>query len=702
VLPLIGIAGIEAALGLLTAGVGEVQGTYGSRDHFAGLLEMILPFAIAYGIALLKPDSSQGASRVGSVLKACAAFLAATLMLLALLYSASRMGVVSSLTGLFLMAASAVGSKRIPIWRRFVVIACTAAVVLLIITFFSPDELIARFGGLLTDKEARWPVWGDTLRLIRAFPLFGCGLGNYGTAFLKYQTTAVDLDYTFAHNDVLQLVSELGIGGFLILAALMLGIFGRAMRAVTSATDRNTRFLGLGCVGAISAISLHSLADFNMYIPANALILAWLSGIAAGSSGARSVAQKRGTFSPVLLRYFGRVISCLLLIYAAAWLAFGTAFASDRRSERLFCTFGICDTDAVVAAQTLEHGGTVAAVPETMLLEAIRRDPAAPQRWCDLGEAMLKSGNIAQARYCFSNAVALAPNIPPVLQRAAAFYWGIHDDEKALQEMAHILERTDSFDDVIFDWYVTQKIGVREILRDFPSGPRAAQAYLRYLINIDDASDAATVWNWILSRGNADDNLARDYTNFLFAEQKYQTSAESWARYLGNRRNGYLESNWLFNGGFETRLTGAPLDWKIEEVDGVVAMRDSTVAHRGSHSLRIQFAGSENVNYSQVTQTAFVTPGNYRFEAYVRTLGITTDQGVKFHIFDPEAIFRVDISTEQVLGTNGWKKIERSISIPKETRLIEVQVVRPSSWKLFDNKITGTAWIDSVSLSKLD
>jgi hypothetical protein len=36
----------------------------------------------------------------------------------------------------------------------------------------------------------------------------------------------------------------------------------------------------VGILGALFAIGLHSLADFNLYIPANALTLAWLSGIA--------------------------------------------------------------------------------------------------------------------------------------------------------------------------------------------------------------------------------------------------------------------------------------------------------------------------------------------------------------------------------------------------------------------------------------
>jgi len=38
--------------------------------------------------------------------------------------------------------------------------------------------------------------------------------------------------------------------------------------------------LAVGLLGVFVAIGLHSLADFNLYIPANALALAWLGGLA--------------------------------------------------------------------------------------------------------------------------------------------------------------------------------------------------------------------------------------------------------------------------------------------------------------------------------------------------------------------------------------------------------------------------------------
>jgi hypothetical protein len=62
---------------------------------------------------------------------------------------------------------------------------------------------------------------------------------------------------------------------------LLAGLFGKAARAA-GRPESETRSLGLACTAAMTAILLHSLADFNLYIPANAMALSWITGIAAG------------------------------------------------------------------------------------------------------------------------------------------------------------------------------------------------------------------------------------------------------------------------------------------------------------------------------------------------------------------------------------------------------------------------------------
>ena len=706
VVPLIAIAAVEAGLGLWQAASdADVQGTYRSRNHFAGLLEMALPMTVAYAIALLGVKRFRGVSSRGfRMLGGCVVLCLAGVMLLGLAHSLSKMGFVAGLSGLFVMGALTVATTLQGAKKRLSM-AGLASCGLLAFFALPTDQLVGRFGYLFSDGfgtgGGRWPIWLDTLHLLGGYPLFGCGLGNYGTAFLKYQTTGVDRAFTFAHNDYLQLASELGAVGFSIFAALMLAVLIRAIRAATGNRDWNTRALGLGCVGAIAAIAVHSLADFNMYIPANALLVAWISGIAVCLS-MRSVPDRQMP-SRAFIPRTAIALACLLVVYAPASILAATAFRGNLQAERHFCRFGICDTDAVLDVQTDEHRGTVGAVPIVDLLEAVRRDPASPQRWCDLGEAMLRSGRVEQARHCFANALALGPNIPPVLLRAAHFYHDVGEHERALAQTSRVLEQTDAYDDVIFNWYGEKNMPVAELLADgLPSAPRVPQAYLRHSIRTRNFGDAATAWTWLLAHGHADDRVAHDYVNFLYGDRRYEAAARSWAVYLGNRRNGYMESNWLFNGGFESDPSGTAFDWRMGNLnDDVEVALDGNMARSGARSLRVRFGGKENVTYSHTSQTALMTPGVYRFEAFVRAQDVTTDRGIGFRIFEAEGISRVDVRTELTAGTTDWKKIEQIVRVPHEAGPLTVQVVRPRSLK-FDSLIGGTAWIDDVSLARIE
>jgi hypothetical protein len=52
---------------------------------------------------------------------------------------------------------------------------------------------------------------------------------------------------------------------------------------------------------------------------------------------------------------------------------------------------------------------------------------------------------------------------------------------------------------------------------------------------------------------------------------------------------------------------------------------------------------------------------------------------------------------KQFIGTNPWSEVSHEIVVPPETRLLRIEVIRQLSMK-FDNKVSGTAWIDDVKL----
>jgi O-antigen ligase len=232
--PLLGIAALEAGLGLWQhfEGTGRQArwGTYANHNHYAGFLEMALPFAVMYPVAVLRRVHSRWHSSVAPVLTASVACALAVLIFAGIILSFSRMGFITALTSLFVMGTLVLGTTQLS-WltgsRRCqgAAVGMVAALVLAGFVFLPPERLIQRFAEFVsTDgltSNGRTQLLVETIPLIRAYPVFGCGLGGYETAFSRYKISGVLVTDDFVHNDYLQLLAELGLLGFVIGAALV-------------------------------------------------------------------------------------------------------------------------------------------------------------------------------------------------------------------------------------------------------------------------------------------------------------------------------------------------------------------------------------------------------------------------------------------------------------------------------------------------
>ena len=260
--PLIVIACAEAVWAL-PENLGSPQplvGTYFNKNHFAGLLEMVLPFCVMYAVVVLNRGRQRGGMTASDAMQACGLFASATAILVAIIFSLSKGGFLSTVASLATMSLLGFAA-RLSGWRRWSSVGGLVVLVATTFIFLTPTTLVEQFGGLAsTDPtEGRWPIWKDAVRLFAAFPVFGCGLGNFFPGLMRYQTYGLNLAWTAAHNDYVQLLSELGLIGFLIPAVLMGGVFARAARTALSGATREGRCFGLACVGALTAILIHSV-----------------------------------------------------------------------------------------------------------------------------------------------------------------------------------------------------------------------------------------------------------------------------------------------------------------------------------------------------------------------------------------------------------------------------------------------------------
>lgn len=282
--PLLIIAAAEGVLGFIQATssptITPARGTYVSYDHYAGLLELVLPLAVMYPIAILARDRSRFESPAAPALKACGILVFATAILIGITFSMSRMGFLATLAALFVCGAA--------FFRRYVPAALVAIVILLGFIFLPTDPFIARFADLAKSADeisadTRAQIWRDSASLIKTCAPLGCGLGSYESAFYKVKTVAPMNTVDYAHNDYLQYLIELGIfgcaAGLLLVARVLYTTVQRAIHP----RNPEQRFLMIGCLGSFTAIAIHSTVDFNLYMPANAMVLAWIAALPAAT-----------------------------------------------------------------------------------------------------------------------------------------------------------------------------------------------------------------------------------------------------------------------------------------------------------------------------------------------------------------------------------------------------------------------------------
>jgi len=287
-----------------TYATGLGRGTYVNRNHYAGLLEMVLPFVVA-GIWFRAPwkHNTSYAIRWHNPFSPETAFWFTRLLLFAvvftaLVFSMSKMGIAAALTGLLLVTGIALvrSTKREGAAIALLLLALPAAYAIWIglAPVAEHFELLGRPGSL---EQERLPIWRDTLALIRDYPLLGTGLGTYRWSSLHYQSHLLNYIYDHAHNDYLEFAADIGIPAALLLFGSLWLVALKVARRALILERTQDRVLAAGCAGAMAAFLTHSLADFNLQIPANALIFAWIAGTAVALiqvSGSRLHASSSG------------------------------------------------------------------------------------------------------------------------------------------------------------------------------------------------------------------------------------------------------------------------------------------------------------------------------------------------------------------------------------------------------------------------
>lgn len=154
----------------------------------------------------------------------------------------------------------------------------------------------------VTHEDARPRLWRAALAQFRLNPIFGTGAGTYLYYGRQFRDPALQSDPVFAHSDYLQLLAEYGIIGFLGFAAFYYVHMRHGWRSLkeevllyqyTGGAGQGSALpLTIAALASSVTYTAQTFVDFNLHIPANALLMAFVFGILASPDIEEKVAFK--------------------------------------------------------------------------------------------------------------------------------------------------------------------------------------------------------------------------------------------------------------------------------------------------------------------------------------------------------------------------------------------------------------------------
>ena len=255
------------------------SGTFISPNNCAGFLELILPLALAWVLV----------SRAKPTLKVFIGY-AALMILCGIVATVSRGGWIA--TGLTLVTLFTVllfhRTYRLPSLVILVVLAGSAMVLLPRSHFFK-----ARFKEITKNEKfnsnARFDLWLPAIQMWRTNPWWGVGPGHYDYRFRAWRPVTEQRQPDHAHNDYVETLADWGVAGTALVVAAwaLLGAgvvktwksVGGFQSDLGGRGSSNKFALVLGASLGLLAILFHSVVDFNLHIPANAILAVTLMAL---------------------------------------------------------------------------------------------------------------------------------------------------------------------------------------------------------------------------------------------------------------------------------------------------------------------------------------------------------------------------------------------------------------------------------------
>lgn len=279
----------------------------------------------------------------------------------------------------------------------------------------------------------RLVMWRDTLRAVAARPLTGLGAGAWESEIPLYQAEGSQIETDFyVHNELLQLVAEYGLAGWiflLLLFAWLLHAAWRSWRPATPEEDAEQPWRAV-LLCSLLMLLLVSNAGFPWRLAATGALFALCLGGLAASDARLGLAgrwhARAVRWRPALAR--GALTASIACLGLAVYIALRAA----ESEKKLVSAAKI----AITISATGDPRNPKFIPAKQQMLQLVREGIALNPHYRKItplvADELARWGDWRNATWIWESVLASRPNVVAIITNAARGYSSIGQDAKAL------------------------------------------------------------------------------------------------------------------------------------------------------------------------------------------------------------------------------------------------------------------------------
>lgn len=294
-----------------------------NRNHAAAYLNLCLACALGFLIWVRERPKVGGLfDSLDRGTQLLLAFVLAAACGAGVVLSLSRGAAVASCGGAIALLVLAPRVREDAGYRNTILVAVGMG---LMVAFWlgGGAELGARFQDLTEQSQAtrgRWEHWKDASHAIPDFWQTGSGIGTYRYVYQTYEHRYVDGWFYHAENQYLEAMIETGLPGLVLLLAMIgLGLW-RLVRGLHITHSPLGYGLGVACTFGLVTTLIHAAMDFNLVMPANAILVAVLGGLGYNLALQTRREPQRGVVTILAGGVLPLLLTCTWLCWSAVEL----------------------------------------------------------------------------------------------------------------------------------------------------------------------------------------------------------------------------------------------------------------------------------------------------------------------------------------------------------------------------------------------